>query len=217
MASTTKTKGFNLIKKGVEQKQSVKVEKDWYILFNILFICLIILLSGASILFKAYLEGNLNRKSQLLAQKININLNTNSKELIKSEIGVVNDKYSIYQDFLNQNFDVNTFYEQFTSLYPGLKIDKFSAQPTSKTIEIGVRFDSNGYTDLPKFIKALESSARFKNTIIRGITFSNKESTTSTGSIKTLVDDVANSESFVTQLSLSIVKVDSSDEGTNAQ
>jgi hypothetical protein len=201
-----KNRPFNLIKKRVEIKETVKVEKDWYILFNILFVFLIVLVSGISFLFKVYMQANLNKKREALASKMNTSLNTVSKEIIKGQINVLNDKFSIYQDFLSQNFNINEFYNDVQAIYPGITVEKFSAQPNSKSVEVDIRIESNGYVDMPQFMDAIDSNTKFKSVVIKGMSFSLKDSTKISKGIS-LVDERDAAKEYVTQITLSIVRL----------
>lgn len=204
---TRKARPFNLIKQKVEIKESVKVVKDWYILFNILIVCLVVVLSGVSFLGKTYMATNLKNRKTALATKINNRLNTGSKEIIRSQIAILSDKYQIYQDFLNQNFNVNDFYTSVLEIYPGVSVEKFSVQPSSNTIDIDISFDSEGYTDFPKFVSALENNAKFRNTLVKNISFYLKKNDADSEN-KSLIDEKDNPENYITKVSLSVNRAD---------
>jgi len=200
-----KNKPFNLIHKEVQMKQNIKVERDWYVLFNILVVCVIVCLSIISFLFKATLESSITKKKTALANTINQDLNTSSKELLKSRINVIEDKSAIYRDFLSQNFDTNAFYTEISNVYPGAQVVKFIVQPNSKSVDVDLKFETKGYTELPKILSAIERHDKFKNFQIKGVTF-NLKNPDSSSQVKTLIDEVNNSDVFITQISLSLDK-----------
>jgi hypothetical protein len=139
-----KVSSFNLIKKEVQLKEGIKVERDWYILFNFLVVCIIVCLSIISVLYRLSTQNKIDSQKAGLALKINSNLNTPAKSLLESRINVIEDKSAIYNEFLNQNFDVNSFYQDMTNLYPGVKIDKFTVQPTSNFLAVDLTLETNG-------------------------------------------------------------------------
>lgn len=207
MPQTTagKNRGFNLIQREVLLREDVKYERDWYLLFNFLIICMVLSLSFLSFLLKLNLESNIKSKQAELADKINTTLNNDSKSIIRSRISSLEDKYDIYQSFQEQNFDVNAFYNEVKGLYPGLKIVKFVVQPDSNIIDLSVRLEGEGYQNVPEFLQTLQKNDRFKKATVKNINFVLKTESTNQAK-KTLIENLNTSQNFITEVSLSIEK-----------
>jgi hypothetical protein len=204
---TRKTKGINLIRKEVQIRKHVRYEKDWYILMNILIISVVSALSIISFLFKVNMKYRIDTRTAALADKINNNLNTNSRTVIRSRINSLEDKYNIYKDFQTQNFDVNQFYNEVLQIYPGIKITKFIVQPDSPTIDLNILIEQDGYNKLPELLQAIERNPRFENSIIKSVNFALKDDVINSKSAKTLADDVKKSGNFKTEISVIVEKL----------
>jgi hypothetical protein len=210
-----KRKSFNLIHKDVELKQSVKVERDWYTLLNTLVICMVIILSAISYLFKLNLKSGIEKKSENLATNINTNLNSVSKGLVKGRIDVLADKFSIYEDFLVQNFDANAFNEEIMRLYPGIKIDKFSAKPDSEFVQTNLRIETDGYNQLPTIINKLKSSQIYKVSNIRNVSFELSGVDATSAKDPSLVNQISKSNKFITLITVDFKKNQNTEENEN--
>lgn len=198
---------FNLIRKDLVIKETIKTERDWYTLFNTIIICFVILLSTSAWVLRVSLENDLNEKKGLLSQTANKNLNTTSKEAIKQKVSALNDKYSLYEEFLNQNFDVNKFYTEALSIYPNVKIDKFITQPNSDFVDVDFRLEANGYSELSTFFSQIESDSKFKNATVKNIVFDVNEISTNTLNQRKLVLDNLQNPNFITaRVTLSLDK-----------
>ncbi len=193
-------------------------------MLNILVLSIVICLSAFAWVVNVTVSSNIDKKADALAQNINANLNTSAKNLIRSKIGALDDKFTIYQDFQKQNFDVNKFYIKTTSLYPGLKIYRFVVQPNVDNIDIDLIIPTKGYNEITKFLAALEKDDVYQHAVIKSISFTLPDdsgsgpSVTPTGSSSkptpiptvssphTMIDKIDKSDVFVTQVSLSIDK-----------
>ncbi|MFW5720230.1 MAG: hypothetical protein ACOCXT_04365 [Candidatus Dojkabacteria bacterium] len=171
-----KVKSFNLIKKKVEFKEKVTVERDWYSLFNIIVICLAVVFSLVAFLIQTGIESGIETKAANLSKTANTGLNTTSKEVIRARINVLEEKYSLYQILLDQDFDMNTFHDEVMTIYPNVKIDSFTAEPEDYYIELELLLPRDGYRNASDFISRLEENSRFGNSKVLGISFEKPES-----------------------------------------
>jgi hypothetical protein len=193
----------NLIRKKVQIQETVQSEKDWYTLFNVLIICLVVSLAIVTSLFRLSLKSDLEEKQSLLATNINTNLNTASKESLKQSINTLEDKYSVFKDFKNQNIDVYKINDEILKIYPNIKIDKFTIRPDNEFIEISLHIKEKGYIEFPKFLNALKKNENFSAAQIRNVTFTKINSTTETNN---LINNLNSPETFITQVNLFLDK-----------
>lgn len=207
--------GVNLIRRKVQIEESVQNEKDWYALFNVLIICLVVSLAIVTSLFRMSLKADLEEKQSALATNINTNLNTITKESVKQKISTLEDKYSIYTDFKNQNIDVNKIHDEISKIYPNIKIDKFSIRPDSDFIDISFHISEKGYIELPNFFNALKTNPSFENAEVKSVSFSLKDNNSE--NTANLVDNLNASESFVAQVRLSLDKTALIGTSTNSE
>jgi hypothetical protein len=169
------SKSFNLIQKELSLKQDIRAERDWFTLFNIIAICVAIAVSVGAFIFQNSLTTGLENTSQELANQINTDLNTRSRSIIKTKISALNNRLNLYNDVLIQNFDTADFYNELAGIYPNIHIDAFTAEPTATYISVSISIPTNGYTEIPDFLNALEKSEKLKNSQITSIAFKQKE------------------------------------------
>lgn len=196
-----KVKSFNLIKKKVEFKEKVTVERDWYSLFNIIVICLAVVFALFAYIIKTGIESGIESKAANLSQTANTGLNTTSKEVIRARINVLEEKYSLYQILLDQDFDMNTFHDEVMTIYPNVKIDSFTAEPEDYYIELELLLPRDGYQNASDFISRLEENPRFKNSKVLSIAF--EKSTKNNDGEDTGILDVPEGE-LVTRIALEV-------------
>lgn len=201
------TRRFNLIHRKVELKDKVIVERDWYSLFNILVICICIIVSIIAFVIRLSLNSSVKNKTEQFAQKVNIELNTYPKEILKKKINVINDKNTLYKNLKGQNFDLNTFLTEVESIYPNIKVQKFTVQPDTVFVNLNITITTQGYSELPKFIDTLDNNERFKGYVINGVAFSYTNPSDNSRKSTSLVDSVKDSNNFLTSISLSIPKI----------
>ena len=210
-----KKNSFNLIRKEIELKQSVKVERDWYTLLNTLVICMVIILCAISYLFKLNLKSNIDKKAENLTTNINSNLNSVSKSLVKGRIDVLTEKFNIYENFLLQNFDANLFHNEITRLYPGIKIDKFTVKPDSEVVETNISIESNGYNNLPQVISSLKKSQVYTVSNIKNISFELAQVDAANAKDSSLVNQISKADKFVTLMTVEFKKNLETEEDEN--
>lgn len=166
-----KSNGFNLITSEVKLKQNVQGETSWYSRLNILFIVVITSLAIATFTFGSLIQQGETSKKQQLVDIANSGVNIPEKTQIRGKINTLNDKFTIYKDVNGQNFDANTFYNDFKKVFPLAQIDKFTVRPDADFIEIEILIANNGYTEFPKFLDALKGEKKYSNSTIKSILF----------------------------------------------
>lgn len=204
MPDEKRRRGFNLIKKDVNFREAVSEQKDWYVLLNIIVISIVGALSILAFLLNFTIKTSIRSKAGKLAAKINTDLNTETKSSLKGQINELENKYTIYNDFLDQNFDVNKLYEDLNTVYPGIRVSRVIVQPGTDTVSLTLVFDANGYKDISKFIDALDKSDRFHYYSIKGVNFSSKD-LNGIGS-KSLADFKDATSSFLTEINIDVQK-----------
>jgi len=173
---------FNLIQKEVSLKKNVKKEINWYSVLNILFLVVMVSFGIASYTFGLFMKQGLDLKKQELVAYANNNVNIPVKTEIKTKINTLNDRFTIYEDVNDQNFDFNKFYNDFKQLYPSAQVGKISYTTDSETIDLEIVISNDGYNELPKFLEALKSNNRFREAIIKSIAFLTSETSISQNS-----------------------------------
>jgi hypothetical protein len=134
-------------------------------------VIVITVIGGAVYAYSMFIDQSQNLKKQTLIDIANNEVNIESKLTIRSKINTLNSKFTIYQDVNGQNFDVNEFYTDLKALYPASQIQTFTARPDAAIIEAEILIPNNGYTEFPKFLDALNKSARFPNSRIKNVVF----------------------------------------------
>lgn len=170
-----KNNSFNLITREVKLKQNVRGEVSWYSRLNVLFLIVITSLGVATYAFGLYIEQTETARKQELVDIANRGVNIAEKNQIKGKINTLNDKFTIYKDVNGQNFDVNTFYNDFKKAFPLAQINKFTVRPDASFVEIEVLVPNNGYIEFPKFIDTLNSTEKYESTTIKSIIFLTSE------------------------------------------
>lgn len=191
---------FNLISKELQLKRSFKGERDWYMTVNVLIVGTVIAFAALSYVFSIYLDVNINSKKQELVNIANKQVYTTSRSFLKSKISVLNDKFTLYQEIKSQNFDLNKFYKDIESIYPGLQIQKFTVRPDSSNVEVDVMIAKNGYQETPKFLSSLANSKRFSGYSVKNMNFQQADQTS----------DQINTADVTVQISLNLPKNDPS-------
>lgn len=174
-----KNNSFNLITREVKLKQNVQGETSWYSRLNILFLIVITSLGVATYAFGLFIDQSENSRKQTLVGIANNGVNISEKNQIKGKINTLNDKFTIYKDVNGQNFDVNTFYNDFKKSFPLAQVNKFTVRPDTSFIEIEVLLPNNGYDEFPKFLDTLSSNTKYSSSTIKSISFLTSETTQS--------------------------------------
>lgn len=166
---------FNLIKKEVSIRKKVKSEINWRLILNTLFFVVMVSLGAASYTFRVYINQELDIKKQELVAFANTNVNIPIKKDIKAKINTINDRFMLYEEVKDQNFDFAKFYDDFSRIYPFAQLNKISYNNGSEMIEVELLIPSNGYEEFPRFLRALKSDNRFKKAEIKSIIFLTSE------------------------------------------
>jgi Tfp pilus assembly protein PilO len=201
---------FNLIGRDLEVRDEVTEEKDWYVLLNVLVICVVVAVSTLAFIFNLNIKAQDQNKADRLAKRINEELNVPQKGKIRSRINTLEEKVNIYDQFLAQNFDVNKFYNEVKQVYVNstVNIEQFSVLPDSERINMSISIEKNGYIDLPQFITIVKSNARFSDAVIKNVSFELPASadTNSSAIDSKLVYKLDKADTFITRIDVEVSK-----------
>lgn len=165
------TRNFNLIKERIEAEEEVKKEKDWYLLTNVTVICLCIIISTVIFFFTGISSNNLDRKKKDLEQNITA-LESNKRYEIEASSVEVQDKYTVYKNFISNNVDFRKFYDEITQIYQGLQIEEFQLNPSTSQLEVEADLQNGGYDNLGRIIESFEANDFFEEIKINNVSYS---------------------------------------------
>ncbi len=143
-----------MIRKEVAFEKKLKSETSWYSSFNFLVILSITAFAGLAYAFTLFNTNNLQNKKQEVVDYANRNVNVEDKAQIETRISSLNDKFALYEEVKDQSIAAAEFYDEMNTLYPNVRLERFSYRP-GQTIQAQVVLLSNASQTLPGFMDAL--------------------------------------------------------------